>query len=415
MLYNKQAITKMWAIVLAVVILVAAVAGSAAYYLTLPTPKKEILVGAAISQTGSYGAAGNTLLEGYKLWEKDVNQRGGILGIPVRFIVYDDKSDPATTKSLYERLITVDKVDFLLGPYSSACSFAMAPVAEKYHMVVLHDMNNAKSIFSQGWEYQFMVVLGGLTDLQQQMPFFLMLSSMPADQKPKTIGVVNTADLYPQGVANGTIAFAKQYGFDVVFHEEIEKGSTDVTAVVSKLKNANPDAVFFSGYFPEETLLIRTTYELGFHPKAIQSYLAMLLWTQAVSTLGQQANGVYGNAQYLTSYNFAGNAQFVQMYKAQYNKEPTIYQAMGYSCCLLLEKAIIGVGKSNDQEAVRTWLLNNKVELPIGTWQVDQTLANQGIKYVPQVSLLVHQIIDGVPQIVYPPANATHTFVYPLP
>src|SRR5436853_3318874 len=93
--------------------------------------QKPVVIGASMSLSGSYAAGGKYSLEGTQLWVDDVNQRGGLLGRPVRLVYYDDKSDANTGVQLYEKLITSDKVDLLIGPYSSAVTSAVSTVAEK--------------------------------------------------------------------------------------------------------------------------------------------------------------------------------------------------------------------------------------------------------------------------------------------
>jgi branched-chain amino acid transport system substrate-binding protein len=91
-----------------------------------------IRIGATLAQTGVYAALGQNQLRGYQLCVKHVNDKGGVLGRKLELVVYDDRSEPATGVPLYERLITQDKVDVILGPYSSPITEAVADVSEKY-------------------------------------------------------------------------------------------------------------------------------------------------------------------------------------------------------------------------------------------------------------------------------------------
>ena len=130
-----------------------------------------IRIGASLSLTGTYAEPGSYQAEGYKLCERDLNAKGGLLGRKVEMVVYDDQSQPATGVRLYEKLITEDKVDAVMGPYSSAISEAVANVTEKYKKVMVAPLAATTSIFKKGRKYVFMVIspaevyLEGLVDI----------------------------------------------------------------------------------------------------------------------------------------------------------------------------------------------------------------------------------------------------------
>jgi branched-chain amino acid transport system substrate-binding protein len=134
-----------WILALAVVVLSSARAEE----------KKPIVIGASMSLSGSYAAGGKYSLEGTQLWVDDVNQRGGLLGRQVRLVYYDDKSDANTGVQLYEKLITSDKVDLVIGPYSSAVTSAVSTVAEKHHMAMLGPEAADAKIYQRGYKYNF--------------------------------------------------------------------------------------------------------------------------------------------------------------------------------------------------------------------------------------------------------------------
>src|SRR5205823_5817256 len=117
--------------------------------------QKEIVIGASMSLSGSYAAGGKYSLEGTQLWVDDVNERGGLLGRKIQLVYYDDKSDANTGVQLYEKLITADKVDLLIGPYSSAVTSAVSTVAEKHHMTMLGPEAADVKIYQRGYKYNF--------------------------------------------------------------------------------------------------------------------------------------------------------------------------------------------------------------------------------------------------------------------
>ena len=130
-----------------------------------------IRIGASLAKTGVYAAPGQNQLRGYQLCVKHVNEKGGVLGRKLELVVYDDGSDPATAVRLYEKLITQDKVDLVLGPYSSPISEAVADVNEKFKMPMVAPIAAATSIYRQGRKFIFSVLppvevfLEGLIDM----------------------------------------------------------------------------------------------------------------------------------------------------------------------------------------------------------------------------------------------------------
>jgi branched-chain amino acid transport system substrate-binding protein len=110
------------------------------------------LTGKAYSVQGGYGR------EGYLLCQKYVNARGGVLGRPIEFVIYDDESDENTAARLYEKLIAKDKVDAVLGPYGTAITEAVADIPEKHRKVMIAPNAGTTSIWEKGRRYLIMVL-----------------------------------------------------------------------------------------------------------------------------------------------------------------------------------------------------------------------------------------------------------------
>src|SRR5207302_638979 len=152
---------------------------------------------------------GSNQHEGYKLCERDLNAKGGLLGRKVEFVVYDDQSAPPTAVRLYEKLITEDKVDGVMGPYSSPVTEASANVTEKYKKVMVSPLGAATSIFKKGRKYVFQVLtpaelyLEGLVDIA-------------AKRGLRTIAIINEDTLFSKAAAAGTIDLAKRRGLQVL-------------------------------------------------------------------------------------------------------------------------------------------------------------------------------------------------------
>jgi branched-chain amino acid transport system substrate-binding protein len=406
----------MQAVVVAVILIVVIVAGAVYYYYsTLPPAKEEIVIGTAIAVTGPYGVNGNNVLWGYKYWLEKVNEQGGLLlegrRVPVRLVIYDDKSDPTVTKSLFERLITVDKCDFLLGPYTSSATFAVMPVAEKYKMVVMHPIASNPVNWEQGYEYQFHAFPA--TDDQNVRPTFLWMNSLPANIRPKTVAVVNTADFYPRSKASYVKQHIEEYGYELVYEEEIDKAATDVSTTIIKAKESGAEVFFITGFFPIETLSIATAKEQGYHPKVFVASTCVL--PEFPDVTGAAGNNVIGTSVYHHSLDIPGNAEFNVDHIAEFgNPCWDQYRPSGVATATVLGAAIEGAN-SLDHDDIREWLLNNKVDTVTGTYEVDHDLAAQGRKYVRTFFTVVGQWQNGEYKIIHPLDVATTQAVYPRP
>src|SRR5436190_11934362 len=150
-----------------------------------------IRIGASMSLTGTYAKLGKNQHEGYKLCERDLNAKGGVLGRKVEIVVYDDQSMPATAVRLYEKLITEDKVDGVMGPYSSPVTEAVANVTEKYKKVMVSPLAATTSIFKKTprRQYIFMVISPAEAYLEG-------LVDMAAKRGLKTVAVINEDTLF---------------------------------------------------------------------------------------------------------------------------------------------------------------------------------------------------------------------------
>ena len=183
--------------------------------------QQPIRIGATMSLTGKqYSLQGGYGREGYLLCEKHVNAQGGVLGRPIRFVIYDDESDEKTAARLYEKLIVEDKVDAVLGPYGTAITEAVADVPEKHRKVMVAANAATSSIWEKGRRYLIMVLApvdsaaAGVVDTA-------------ARNGLRTVAILNQDALLPKAVAKGTSEVAKSKGLEVISFETYPDGTTD--------------------------------------------------------------------------------------------------------------------------------------------------------------------------------------------
>jgi len=321
-----------------------------------------IRIGASLSLTGTYAKLGKNQHEGYQLCEKDLNAKGGLLGRKVQFAVYDDQSMPATAVRLYEKLITEDKVDAIMGPYSSPVTEAAVNVTEKYKKVMVAPLAATTSIFKKGRKYIFMVIspaegyLEGLVD-------------MAAKRGLKTVAVVNEDTLFSKAAASGAVELAKKKGMQVVFTEAYPKGNTDFSALLTKLKAANPDVLAAATYFDDAVALTRQMKELNVNPKMYGVTVGGDL-PEFYDTLKQNAEYIYGATQWEPTLPYPGNQEWFDTYKKEFGHEPSYHSAAGYAGCVIYAEAVKRAN-SLDGDKVRDQLLKLETRTIFGDYKVD--------------------------------------------
>jgi branched-chain amino acid transport system substrate-binding protein len=326
------------------------------------TAQGPIRIGASLSLTGTYAKLGKNQHEGYQLCEKDLNAKGGLLGRKVQFVVYDDQSMPATAVRLYEKLITEDKVDAIMGPYSSPVTEAAVNVTEKYKKVMVAPLAATTSIFKKGRKYIFMVISPAEVYLEG-------LVDMAAKRGLKTVAVVNEDTLFSKAAASGAVELAKKRGLQVVYTEAYPKGNTDFSALLTKLKAANADVLAAATYFDDAVALTRQMKELNVNPKMYGVTVGGDL-PEFYDTLKQNAEYIYGATQWEPTLPYPGNQEWFDAYKKEFGHDPSYHSAAGYAGCVIYAEAAKRAN-SLDADKVREQLLKLETRTIFGDYKVD--------------------------------------------
>src|SRR6266478_6088390 len=321
-----------------------------------------IRIGASLSLTGTYAKLGRNQHEGYKLCVKDLNTKGGLLGRKVELVVYDDQSTPATAVRLYEKLITEDRVDGVMGPYSSPVTEAAVNVTEKYKKVMVAPLAATTSIFKKGRKYIFMVISPAEVYLEG-------LVDMAVKRGLKTVAVVNEDTLFSKAAAAGAVEIAKKKGLQLVFAEAYPKGNTDFSALLTKVKAANPDVLAAATYFDDAVALTRQMRELNVNPKMFGVTVGGDL-PEFYDTLKQNAEYIYGATQWEHTLPYPGNPEYFEAYKKDFGHEPSYHSTAGYAGCLIYAEAVKRAN-SLDADKVREQLLKLEMRTPFGDYKVE--------------------------------------------
>lgn len=364
--------------------------------------KEPIVLGAAVSLTGNLARSGLDQKMGYELWVDQTNAQGGLLGRKVELKIYDDRSDPMTGARLYEKLVTSDKVDLLIGPYGSSVTAAVSTAVEKHKMVMIAPGASSKEIWERGYKYVFQMIT----------PARYQLSSSVEIAKAhgyKTFAVINADSAFPRDLAKGALKDIKEAGLTLLLHEEYPEGANDLSSLILKIKAAAPDVLIAGSYLPDGVLLVRQSKEANLAPKMYQFGPVGPSIPDFVKSLGSSANDLLGVSQWEPSVKYPGSPELVAAFKKKFPKEsPDYSMAAAYSSCEVMRMAVEKVGSLN-QEKIRQAILSMDVMTPFGRFKVGPAGDQVGHKTV------LVEILNGQRVVVWPAEAAVQKIVLPFP
>lgn len=316
---------------------------------------KTIKLGCAISFTGKENRTGKLYVDSYKYAVEKINAAGGVKvggqSYPLELVFYDDKSDPTESSRLVEKLIAQDKVDFLLGPYSSGITIPDSIVAQRYRIPMIEGGGASGKIFDKGNKYIF-------GTLPPAGDYFASTLEFLKGQKPlaKKIAILYADDKFDVSVGEGTKAKAAELGFDVVLYEKYSEGNSDFSSILTKIKAQGVQAVLVAGHTEESINFVTQAKELN----VSTDYLGLTVGPTEADfrkALGKDADYIFGVASWSPQMVFKGsifkdNAEFVKSFKAKYNYDPDYHNASAIADIAIFKDAIERAG-SLDRAKVR--------------------------------------------------------------
>ncbi len=365
-------------------------------------PNNEVLVGGAISQTGRYAEPAGRQVNSIKLWVDEVNARGGLLGHKIVLRLLDDKSDTQTAIKLYEKLITEDKVDLLLAPYSSGITEAVANVNERYKMPFVAYGAASSPIWEKGRKYIFNIVAvaedyqKGAVHLAKQIGV-------------KKAAVIGEDSLFPRQSGKGAKEWAKKVGIEIVVEENYPLKQTDFTALLQKIKAAGAEAIFSNSYFADAAAQLRQMREQNLNVKLFSSTVGPGL-PNFPEQLGSTAEYVLGFSQWEplpAILKNPGMKEYIEAYEKRYGEKPNYHAGNAYGSLQVTEAALKKVG-SFDNEKLREALATIEVQTVFGRYKVDAKGMNshEGLTF---------QILRGQRRVVWPEKWAETKVELPMP
>lgn len=308
---------------------------------------QPIKIGASLSSSGDFSEDGQAMLQGYQLWADAVNQSGGLLGRPVQLVILRDNSDPTQVAANYVKLITVDHVDMLFGPFSTLLTKAVAPVAQKYGYPLLEGAGGGPSVFTNGWTNTFDVSLPVASNM---VSFALYVLSLPKAIRPTTAAYATENDPFTQPQIDLARSMLEQGGITTLYYKAYDAADTKAYATIANgLVHANAQIVLAGTLLPDLTTIIQTFQKQHYSPQMLAATAGPDQGNDFVKAVGgiRNTEGIMvPNGWYPQVTNFE-NAQMVQAYVAKYGGSANNINsdvAEAYSVGQVAQQAVTKVG-----------------------------------------------------------------------
>lgn len=361
-----------------------------------------IKIGASLPLTGEFSEPGKAAQQGYQVWETMTNEGAGLLDRKVKFTIRDDASNQNTVVADYTSLISRDKVDLLLGTFSSLLNIPASTVAERNRMLYVEPAGGAPEIFERGYKYLFFAQQA--TADKQGDVWAEYVLSLPEDQRPKTAAYPTLDDPFAIPVLEGIREKFEAAGIETVQKSTYPVDTSNFDSIANAVKAKNPDVVVHGATFADGVGFVRALDKVGFKPDMLFQTSAPSFGDQYIKGVGQgSTEGVFYAVSHTQEASTPGNKEFVAKYKEMFGgKEVPEDAADAYAAAQVLEAAVKGVGsvERKDQLKLADWLRANEVQTILGPLKWDEAGRPQG-------AYLVGQWQNGVPEIVLPESAAT--------
>ncbi|MGM0644323.1 MAG: amino acid ABC transporter substrate-binding protein [Thermodesulfobacteriota bacterium] len=324
-----------------------------------------LVFGATVSGQGRYSGPARMLENGYRLWEKQVNERGGIFGRRVEVVLHDDKSRKDLARDLYRSLILEDRVDFVLSPYGTPLTMAASGVSERHGYVMLASSAAGGGIWERGFSYVF-----GMYSLADR--YFIGMLDMMARNGYKKVALLHDAtSSFNVDTIEGGRQWAERFSMDVVLEKGFKNGAQELPGIVEKIDKNRIDGLVLSAYPPDCYRFLDLLGRTGLQPSAICMTIAPVM-PDFSERAGEMSENVFGPSQWEPDERipFPGTKEFINAFVDRYGEKPSYHAGSAFASCRLLEDAMRETG-SLDHDKVRDYIVSADTFTVIGRFKVD--------------------------------------------
>ncbi|HZN89952.1 MAG TPA: amino acid ABC transporter substrate-binding protein [Thermoleophilaceae bacterium] len=370
---------------------------------------EPVKIGASLPLTGEFSEPGKAAKQGYEVWESMVNESGGLIdGRKVQMVIKDDGSNQNTIVADYNALISKDKVDLLLGTFSSLLNLPASAVAERNRMLYVEPAGGAPELFDRGFKYLFFAQQA--TADKQGEVWANYIADLPENERPKTAAYPTLDDPFAQPTSEGIEEIFTKAGIETVYRETYTIDNPNLDGIASAIKARNPDVVVNGATFEDGVGLVRALRKADFTPKIFYQTTAPSLGDQYSKAIGADTTeGIFYAVSHSKEASTPGNEEFVAKYREMFGgTEVPEDAADAYATAQVLQAAVEGVGTIDRERQLELadWLRENEVDTILGPLSWDEAGRPTG-------EFLVGQWQSGVPEIVLPEEAATSDKILP--
>ncbi len=373
-----------------------------------PTEAPPIRIGASLPLTGRFSEPGNAAKEGYEIWVAMTNEAGGMLGRSIELTVLDNASDQNTAVADYEKLITVDKVDLVVGPFSSFLVIPTSEVAARYGYAFVEPAGGAPDVFNRGLTNLFFAQPA--RGAQQADPFADYILGLPADVRPKTFAVASQDDPFTLGVMERLKEQLTEGGLELVFDEVYAPETTDFSAIATQVAALDPDLIVGGTVLEDSIGQIRAYQEAGYQPRGAYFTTGPSLPGPFREGLGEATAGIFASMSWFPEAEEFQNAEFVAKYVKKFGGTPGDIPedaANAFTVGQVLQQAAENI-QSIDNAALIEELHKSEYQTVVGPLSFDEVGAPKG-------SFMILQWKGDTFVIVGPPGREQAQPVWPKP
>lgn len=330
---------------------------------------EPIKVGFALGLTGANAPNGKQLLVALEIWRDDVNAKGGLLGRKIELVYYDDQTQPANDPGIYTKLIDVDHVELLLGPYGTNLMAAAMPVLMQHKLTTISMLATAVNRQYHYNQYFAMVPLGPDPVHAFSSGFFDIAAALKP--KVKTVALLGIDAEFGKNSVDGARDNAKKAGLAIVYDKLYPPPTTDFTPILRAVQATDPDVVFVASYPPDTVGVVRAAREIGLKTKIFGGTMIGLLATPLKVQMGPLMNGILFHEDFVPAFNFPGSRDLLKRYQAIAKEKGGIdplgygFVPFGYAAGQVLAQAVEGT-KSLDHQKLAQYMHTHGFSTVVG-------------------------------------------------
>jgi branched-chain amino acid transport system substrate-binding protein len=371
-------------------------------------PAAPITIGVSVSLSGDFAGDGKALVQGYDLWAKDENAKGGLQGHKITMKYVDDASSTTQVVTNYQNLITIDKVALVFGPFSSLLTIPASTVVDRYGYAFPEPAGGGPHVFDRGLTSVFFVQPASVED--NLVSYTKWLLGLPSGQRPASVAYATQDDPFTQPQIDKAKSLLEAGGITTAYYHVYPVETTDFTPIALNVVHSNADAVILGTQFPDAVAFAKTFAQQHYNPKTIIETTGPDQGKTFSDALGANTEGIMVPAGWTPSAKAYGNDTFVKEFVAMYGGDPAGISADAAEA--------YSVGQVVDQAASKANSIDNKTlitTLHSGTYNTVQGPMSFDSAGRPQggVGVYIEQWQGGQAIFVYPASVASAQPEYP--